>query len=139
MIQNRAFQILFTLVACASAVPAWGSEFSVEPWPLETGSDLVVHLSSDHYGDCWYGPLPSVSSIGVNGKALTLQVSGTDSVECNLSPLDAQIPLGTIPVGVTSVQFYGCGNNPIPGTPYCSATPFLTFPVGDVIFGNSFE
>jgi hypothetical protein len=137
--QNRAFEILFTLVALASCLPARGSEFSVEPWPLQTGSDLVVHVSSTRYGDCWYGPLPFPSSQGVSGDVLQIQVWGSDSVECYAAPLDMQVPLGTIPAGITSVQLYGCGGDSPPGTPTCSSTPFLTFPVGEMIFRNSFE
>jgi hypothetical protein len=144
LIQNRAFEIFLALGALASCVPAMGTEFSVEPSPLETGSELVVHLLSTRitlmgYGDCWDGPLPFVSSLGVSGDALKISVSGTDYVECHVTPLDMQIPLGTIPAGIASVQLYGCGGNLLPGTPYCSSTPFLTFSVGEEIFRSSFE
>ena len=144
MTQNRAVEILFTLVALGSCLPALGYELSVEPSPLETGSELVVHLSSTHYtrpgyGDCWDGPLPFVSPQGVSGDALTIRVWGTDYVECHMTPLDMQVPLGTIPGGIASVQLYGCGDNPLPLTPYCSSIPFLTFPVGEEIFRNAFE
>jgi hypothetical protein len=142
--QNRAVEILITLVALGSCLPALGSELSVEPSPLETGSELVVHLWSTPltvwgYDVCWDGPLPSVSSQGVRGDTLNVSVSGTDAVECHVSPLDMRVPLGTIPAGIAFVQLYGCGGNPFPGTPYCSSIPFLTFPVGEEIFRNSFE
>ena len=139
MIQNRAFEVIFTLVALASCLPARSSEFSVEPSSLETGAELVVHVSSTRYGDCWDGPLPFPSLQGVSGDALTIDVWGSDEVECHATPLDMQVPLGTIPAGITSVELYGCGGNPIPGTPYCSSVPFLTFLVGEVVFRNSFE
>jgi len=144
LIQNRAFEILLALGALASCLPAMGTEFSVEPSPLETGSELVVHLLSERitipgYGDCWAGPLPFVSSLGVSGDALRISVSGNDYVECHVTALDMQVPLGTIPAGITSVQLYGCGGSLLPGTPYCSSSPFLTFPVGEEIFKSSFE
>ena len=144
MTQNRAVEILFTLGAVGSCCPALAYELSVEPSPLETGSELVVHLSSTlytrpGYGDCWDGPLPFVSSQGVSGDALNISVSGTDYVECHVTPLDIQVPLGTIPAGIALVQLYGCGGNPPPGSPYCSSIPFLTFPIGEEIFRNSFE
>jgi len=142
--QNRAVEILFTLVALGSCLPALGYELSVEPSPLETGSELVVHLSSTRltilgYDDCWDGPLPSVSSQGVRGDALNISVSGNDYVECHAAPLDMQVPLGTIPAGIALIQLYGCGGNPPPGSPYCSSLPFLTLPIGEEIFRNSFE
>ena len=142
--QNRAVEILFTLVAAGSCLPALGWELSVEPSPLETGAELVVHLSSTlytrpGYGDCWDGPLPYVSSQGASGDALTLHVWTTDYVECHVTPLDMQVPLGTIPVGIASVQLYGCSDNPAPIPPYCTSIPFLSFPVGEEIFRNSFE
>ena len=144
MTQNRAVEILFTLVALGSCLPALAYELSVEPSPLETGSELVVHLSSTlytrpGYGDCWDGPLPFVSSQGVSGDALNISVSGTDYIECHVTPLDIQVPLGTIPAGIALVQLYGCGGNPPPGSPYCSSIPFLTFPIGEEIFRSSFE
>ena len=144
MTQNRTVEILFSLVAVGLCLPALGYELSLEPSPLETGSELVVHLSSERYtmlgyGDCWDGPLPFVSSQGVSGDALKISVSGTDYVECHETPLDMQVPLGTIPAGVALVQLYGCGGNPPPGAPYCSSVPFLTLPVGEEIFRNSFE
>jgi hypothetical protein len=144
MARNWAVEILFTLVAVGSCLPALGYELSVEPSPLETGSELVVHLSSTRYtrlgyGDCWDGPLPYVSSQGTIGDALNISVSGTDYVECHVTPLDMQVPLGTVPAGIALVQLYGCGGNPLPGTPYCSPIPFLSLPVGEEIFRNSFE
>ena len=117
---------------------------SIEPSPLETGSEVVVRLSSTQftrysYNDCWDGPLPYVSSQGVRGDTLNISVSGTDYVECHVTPLDMQVPLGTIPAGIALVQLYGCGGNPLPDTPYCSSLPFLTLPIGEEIFRNSFE
>ena len=144
LIQNRAFEILLALGALATCLPAQGYEVSVEPLPLETGSELVVHLSSTRitllgYGDCWDGPLPFVSSLGVSGDALKISVSGTDFVECHVTPLNMQVPLGTIPAGIASVQLYGCSDQPLPFPHYCSSTPFLSFPVGEEIFRDSFE
>jgi hypothetical protein len=144
LIRNQTFEFLLALAALATCLPVLGSELSVEPSPLETGSEVVVHLSSTQFtrysnNDCWDGPLPYVSSQGVNGDALMIDVSGEDYVLCNAAPLDIHVPLGTIPVGVVSVQLYGCGGNPPPGLPYCSSTPFLTLPVAQPIFRDSFE
>jgi hypothetical protein len=94
LIQNRPFKVFFILVALASCLPALGSELAVEPLPLETGSELVVHLSSTRYNDtCWDGPLPFVSLQGVSGDALEIFVSDEDYVECHATPLDIQVPI----------------------------------------------
>jgi hypothetical protein len=143
MMRNRAFGILCALAGATSCLPALGYELSVEPLPLEAGSDLIAHLSSTllpYYNfTCWDGPLPFLSPQGVNGDTFQIHVWSEDYVECHAMPLDARVSLGTIAVGVVSVQLYGCVGNPIPGLPYCSSTPFLTFPVGQNIFQDSFE
>lgn len=144
MLRKQTFEILFALAALASCSPVLGSELSIEPSFLETGSEAVVHVTSTHFtmysnNDCWDGPLPLVSPQGVSGDAFMMVVSGQDYIECHATPLDIRLPLGKIPLGVLSIQFYGCGGNPPPGSPYCSSTPFLTFPVAQPIFRNSFE
>lgn len=138
MIWDRHLKCYSPLLALAFSLPALGYELSVEPAP-ETGSELFVHLSSTQYGDCWDGPLPFVSAGGISGDALVVLVDGEDYTECHATPLDVQVQLGTIPAGVASVELYGCGGNPPPGAPYCSASPFLTIPVTQAIFSNSFE
>ena len=115
--QNRSSKTLVAFVALATSALALGTELSVEPTPLKTGSELIVHLSSTRYGNCWDGPLPHVSSHGAAGGVLRVFVTSTDYVECHATPLDARVSLGLIPAGVGTVLVYLCGDNPVPPYP----------------------
>jgi hypothetical protein len=131
---------IMTLLAIAG-VPTFAAAgiLSLEPSPPETGAELVLHLSSDFLGSCWAGPLPFLKSSKFDPDALSVFLSSTDYVECLAQPLDIKYFLGVVPPGVTHVEIFGCGDNPIPGTPACASVPFFVVDVSQGIFKNSFE
>jgi hypothetical protein len=130
---------LLAIIAAPSFADAVEYQWSLEPTPPATGTELLLHLSSKPWGGSWLGPLPILRSLEIDPGVLRVFLDNPDYVEYLAQPLDITYSLGVVPLDATYVEIFACAEEAIPGYPPCGSDPLFVVGVGQLIFANSFE